>query len=92
MTFLPQIHTDETRIGKNEFSCIRENPCSSVGESRLQFRSLRNAHMLNITMRKSPIATKTSRSQIRSKKGGSVNEEEDGAAAAELALRAPWLN
>ena len=56
-----------------------------------QFRSLRNRHMLKITMPKSALATKTSHSQISSKKGGSVKEEEDGAAAAELALKAHVL-
>ena len=47
--------------------------------------------MLNITMPKSPVATKTFHSRISSKKGGSVKEEEDGAAAAELALKAHVL-
>jgi hypothetical protein len=45
--------------------------------------------MLNITMPKSPVAIKTSRSQTSSRKGGSVKEEE--IAAAELALKAHIL-
>ncbi|HEX7516787.1 MAG TPA: hypothetical protein VF345_05815 [Chthoniobacterales bacterium] len=45
--------------------------------------------MLNIPMPKSPVATKTSRSPTSSKKGSSVKEE--GAAAAELALKAHVL-
>jgi hypothetical protein len=45
--------------------------------------------MLNITMPKSPVTTKTPRGQISSKKGGSG--EEEGAAAAELALKAHVL-
>ena len=56
-----------------------------------QFRSLRNRHMLNIHMHKSPVATKTSHSQISSKKGGSAKEEADDAEAAELALKAHAL-
>ena len=91
MTFLPQIHTDETRMGKNAFSCIRENPCSSVAESSPQFRSLRNRHMLNIIMRKSSVVMKTPRTPVGSKKSAGVKEEEDGAAAAELALKAHVL-
>ena len=47
--------------------------------------------MLNITVRKSPVATKTSRLQTSTKKGGSIKEEEDGTAAAELALKAHVL-
>ena len=47
--------------------------------------------MLNITMPKSPLATKTSRAPTSSRKGGSVKEEEDGAAATELALKAHVL-
>ena len=42
-------------------------------------------------MRKSPVATKTFRSQTRSKNGGSIKEDEKGAAAAELALKAHVL-
>jgi hypothetical protein len=49
----------------------------------LPFRSLPNAHMLNIAMRKSPFATKTSRMSQSSNK--------EGAAAAELALKAHIL-
>src|SRR5450432_4106812 len=56
---------------------------------RIQFRSLRNRHMLNITMPKSPVKTKASRSQTRSKSGDSIKK--DGAAAAELALKAHVL-
>ena len=47
--------------------------------------------MLNITMRKSSVATKTPQAPTSSKKGGSVKEEEEGAAAAELALKAHVL-
>jgi hypothetical protein len=42
-------------------------------------------------MRKSPVATKTLRAQISSKKGGGVKEEADDAEAAELALKAHVL-
>jgi hypothetical protein len=49
----------------------------------MQFRSLPNAHMLNIAMRKSPVARKTSRVSHSSNK--------EGAAAAELALKAHVL-
>jgi hypothetical protein len=48
-----------------------------------QFRSVRSAHMLNITMRKSPVATKTS--------GVSNSSNKRGAAAAEVALKAHVL-
>jgi hypothetical protein len=44
--------------------------------------------MLNITMPKSPVATKTSRSKISSKRGGRIKEEAEDAEAAELALKA----
>ena len=42
-------------------------------------------------MRKSPVATKTSRVPTTSKKGYSIKEEEEGAEAAELALKAHVL-
>ena len=48
-----------------------------------QFRSVRSGHMVDITMRKAPVATKTSRVP------NSRNKE--GAAAAELALKAHVL-
>jgi hypothetical protein len=47
--------------------------------------------MLNITMLKSPIATKIPSALPSSRKGGSVKDKEDGAAAAELALKAHVL-
>jgi hypothetical protein len=47
--------------------------------------------MLNISMPKSSVAIKTSRLPTSSRKGGSVKEEEEGAAAAELALKAHVL-
>ena len=37
---MPQIHTDETPIERNELPFIRENPCSSVAKSPPQFRSI----------------------------------------------------
>jgi hypothetical protein len=45
--------------------------------------------MLNVTMLKSPVSTKASRSSTGSRKGGGVKEEE--IAAAELALKAHVL-
>ncbi len=56
-----------------------------------QFRSLRNRHMLNITMRKSSVATKPPPGPTGSEKSARIKEEEDGAAAAELALKAHVL-
>lgn len=47
--------------------------------------------MVNITMPKSPVATTTSRSQISSRKGGSIKVETDEAETAELALKAHVL-
>ena len=58
----------------------------------LQFRSLRKYHMLAITIRKSPIAMKTSHPSTGSKKGPMKNSRsQKGAAAAELALKAHVL-
>lgn len=47
--------------------------------------------MLNITMPKSPIATKTIRTPSGSKRRARVKEDEESAAAAELALKAHVL-
>jgi hypothetical protein len=47
--------------------------------------------MLNITMPKSPIATKTPRARTGSRKSARVKEQEEGAAAGELALKAHAL-
>jgi hypothetical protein len=58
----------------------------------LQFRSLPKYHMLDITIRKSPIAMKTSHPSAGSKKGPTKNSRnQKGAAAAELALKAHVL-
>jgi hypothetical protein len=47
--------------------------------------------MLNITMPKASVATKTPRGPTGSKKGDRVKKEEEGVAAAELALKAHVL-
>jgi len=58
----------------------------------LQFRSLPKYHMLEITIRKSPIAMKTPHASTASKKRPMKNSRnKKGAAAAELALKAHVL-
>ncbi len=66
-----------------------ENPQAEIA-SAVQFRSLRNRHVLSITMPKSSAATKTPRAPSSSRKSARKEEEEE-AAVAELALKAHVL-
>jgi hypothetical protein len=70
---------------------IRIHLFMNQGACTLQFRSLRNRDMLSIAMPKPSVATKTPRAPAGSRKSARAKEQEEGAAAAELALKAHAL-